>query len=319
MAAICGRPAARKTRMTRRFRGFTLIELLVVIAIIALLIGILIPALGKARTTARVLKCMTGVRSMGQAMTVYANDYKYWFPVMKRPAGADPNSLNNQGRCGGLAGFFSFNQQGSDGNGPGWTLGSMPPPDQSVKNPMMASYMSSFETLYCPMDRADIFYGSAWGYGRTLTQSLWDSLSPGAPGRRIPRAPRGEEEVVGYNISYLYIAGLKTDEPGIVYPPPLFGDETLGNDYGLDAWYHTSVDAQGVVTANVLECAVADANPGEYGKRDNHGDSGANFVYADGHAKLLKGYIHRDFFDRRGQFSINGVNSNRSTFVETVD
>ncbi len=305
--------------MPSRRPGFTLIELLVVIAIIAVLIGILIPSLSKARSTARVLKCMTGVRSMGQSMTVYANDYKYWYPVMKRPNGANPAYLDNQGRVGGLAGFFSFNQQGSDGNGPGWTLGSMPPPDLGVKVPMLASYVSTFETLYCPMDKADIYYGAGWGYGRALTQTLWDTAVPGSPGRRTPRAPRGEEEVVGYNISYLYIAGLRTDEPGIVYPPPLFGDETLGSDYGLDAWYHSGVDSNGNVTANQSEIDVAQANPGEYGKRDNHGDNGANFVYADGHAKLLKGYVHRDFFDTRGQFSINGVNPNRSNLVETVD
>ncbi|MFO0832060.1 MAG: type II secretion system protein [Phycisphaerales bacterium] len=305
--------------MFKRRTGFTLIELLVVIAIIAVLIGVLIPSLSKARSAARVLKCMTHVRSMGQSLQVYANDYKYWFPVMKRPANANPAYLDGQGRCGGLAGFFSFNQLGSDGNGAGWTLGSMPPPDLGVKNPMLASYTSSFESLYCPMDRADIFYGSAWGTGRQLTQALWDSADPASPGRRTPRAPRGEEEVVGYNISYLYIAGLRTDETGIVYPPPLFGDETLGNDYNTDAWYHSGVDSNGNVTANQQEVDVAQANPGEYGKRDNHGDSGANFVYADGHAKLLKGYIHRDFFDQHGQFSMNSVNPNRSAKVETVD
>ena len=298
--------------------AFTLIELLVVIAIIALLIGILIPALGKARTTAKSLKCMTGVRSMGQAMTVYANDNKYWYPVMKRPAFSPTTYLNQQGRAGGIAGFFSFRQMGS-GGGSAWTLGSMPPPDMGVTHPMLARYIDGFETLYCPLDKADIFYGPAWATGRTLTQALWDSTDLTAPGRRIPKPPMGEEEVIGYNISYLYIAGLRTDEPGIVYPPPLWGDETLGNDYNTDAWYHSGVDGAGNPTANATEIAVAQAAPGEYGKRDNHGDNGANFVFADGHASLLKGRIHLDFFTNGGQRSINGVNRNRSDHVETVD
>jgi prepilin-type N-terminal cleavage/methylation domain-containing protein len=54
--------------------GFTLVELLVVVAIIALLLGILLPALGKAREMAQSVKCLTQVKQLAQAGFMYAED-----------------------------------------------------------------------------------------------------------------------------------------------------------------------------------------------------------------------------------------------------
>ena len=70
--------------------GFTLIELLVVISIIALLIGILLPALGAARKSAINVKCLAALRDIGQALQTYVTEND----------GSLPSSGDKDGRPG---------------------------------------------------------------------------------------------------------------------------------------------------------------------------------------------------------------------------
>ena len=121
--------------------AFTLIELLVVISIVALLIGLLLPALGSAREAARSTACGSNQRQLGVVLAVYANDFEGQLPLGHSlgPASPDPS----------LAGWRQYNYLLQTASAePGWRwLGLL----------YLNGAFESPEAFFCPSEEDPLF------------------------------------------------------------------------------------------------------------------------------------------------------------------
>ncbi len=235
-------------------RGFTLIELLVVIAIIAILAGMLLPALSKAKAKGHGIACMNNLKQLGYAFLMYPDDNQ-GFLVKPGNSGTEPYSW--------VQGWLDFSPTNPDNTNTTQLL--------DPKKAAFAPYLPSAAVYKCPADHSSV---KVRGTMYPRVRSMGMSQAIGGPGPWLPPGATMQDNQKRYKV---FVKSSDLDNPG------------PANTYVLLDEHPDSINAGGYanqMVENAAQARIIDF-PGSY----HNGASGLNF--ADGHAEIKKWLDHR--------------------------